>query len=129
MTRDLVLAARPRAAQQLREVRRIARQRDGDRHQQQSEDRAGVMREAVVPRARVAEDMRGQSTTGQPSAAAACALSSAASPPWPSADADPMIPGPGPQTTASQPELGEPVVDRAGGRDRLRSRRRTRAPP
>ncbi len=53
-------------------------------------------------------DMRAQTTTGHPSAAAAWALSSADIPPCPSADAEPRIPGPGPHTTASQPRSARP---------------------
>ena len=47
--------------------------------------------------------MRGDSSVGSPSASAACALSSAAMPAVPVRVAEPRMPGPGPQTIASQP--------------------------
>ena len=40
-------------------------------------------------------------------------------PPCPSGEPEPTIPGPGPQTAASQPSVLQAVVQRARGRDRL----------
>ena len=104
---------------------RRARRRPAE---QQLEHGARVVREAAVARARVGGDMRGATTTRQPSASAAWAVSSATSPPWPSAEPEPRMPGPGPHTAASQPRAREAVVERAGGGDRLALRRRRPGP-
>ena len=64
-----------------------------------------------IPRCRARsslEDIRATSSVGQPRARETWAESSAAIPPCPSAEPEPTIPGPGPQTAASQPSVRSP---------------------
>src|SRR3954454_19247381 len=59
--------------------------------------------------------MRGEIRARAPRASAVCAVSSAARPPWPSAEAVPRMPGPGPATTASQRAWTRPWWSAPGG--------------